>query len=160
MSEFKVIETQEQLDAVISDRLARQRETLEKKFSDYLSPDDFKNKSESLTEQIAELGKQLEEANTKISAFDASIAEKDATIKKYETDSVKRKVLASMDMPYELADRLAGETEEDIRKDAEILQKFVGKKTSAHGYNPEPRRTESSSAEDSLKEMVKNLRGE
>mgnify|MGYP003296722446 CR=1 FL=1 len=160
MAEFKIIETQEQLDAIIGERLARQKETMEKKYADYLSPDDFTSKSEGLSSQIAELSKSLDEANSKISAFDSTIAEKDATIKKYETDSVKRRVLASMDMPYELADRLTGETEEDIRKDAEILQKFVGKRTTAPEYKSEPLTTGADSTDNALKGMLRELKGE
>lgn len=160
MSEFKVIETQEQLDGIIGDRLRRQQETMEKKFADYLSPDDFKSKTEDLENKVSELGKMLEQANAEISAFNSTLEEKDATIKKYETDSVKRRILASLDMPFELADRIAGETEEDIRKDAEALQKFVGKvATPVPMYNNDKKGTENTT-DAAFKAMLHELKGE
>ena len=38
MSEFKQIETQEQLDEILKDRLKRERETTRKEFEGFLSP--------------------------------------------------------------------------------------------------------------------------
>lgn len=46
MSDFKVIETQEQLDAILGDRLKRERETVKKEFEGYLSPEDAAKKYE------------------------------------------------------------------------------------------------------------------
>ena len=39
MSDFKVIETQEQFDAAIGDRLKRERDTVKKEYEGYLSPE-------------------------------------------------------------------------------------------------------------------------
>ena len=44
MSEFKPIETQEQLDAIISDRIKRAQETTRKEFEGFLSPEDAAKK--------------------------------------------------------------------------------------------------------------------
>ena len=46
MGDFTPIETQEQLDAVIGERIKRERETSAKKYEGYLSPDDFKQTTE------------------------------------------------------------------------------------------------------------------
>ena len=42
MGDFQKIETQEQLDAVIGERIKREKETIGKKYEGYISPDDFK----------------------------------------------------------------------------------------------------------------------
>lgn len=127
MADFKIIETQEQLDAIIGDRLKRQVETLEKKYSDYLSPDDFKSKTESLNAQIATLGNALEEAKKQPEELNKKITELTGQLKKYETDSVKNRIASEFGLPLEIANRLAGETEEDIRKDAESFKKYFAK---------------------------------
>ena len=54
--EFKVINTQEEFDAAIKDRLERERKTVESKFSDY----------DSLKTQIADLTKEKEGLEAKV----------------------------------------------------------------------------------------------
>lgn len=132
MSDFTPINTQEEFDAAISSRLKRERESLTKsiaqKYADdgYLSPDDAAKLKAGYDKQIGELNAAMEAATKKSADFERSIAEKDAAIKRYETASVKARVAHETGLPYELAGRLSGETEEEIRKDAEALVKLVG----------------------------------
>lgn len=132
MSDFTPINTQEEFDAAISSRLKRERESLTKsitqKFSEegYLSPDDAAKLKAGYDKQIGELNTAIEAANKKAAAYDKDIAEKNAAIKKYETASVKARVAHETGLPYELSGRLSGESEEEIRKDAELLVKLVG----------------------------------
>jgi hypothetical protein len=118
MSEFKTIETQEELDAIIKARLDRNTKTVtdevKKSYEGYISPDEAKK----LTDQVDALTKQLTEKDT-------SIADLTAKNKNYETASVKARIAREKGLPYELADRLSGESEEDIAADAENLAKFV-----------------------------------
>ena len=132
MAEFTPINTQEEFDAAISSRLKRERESLTKsltqKFAEdgYLSPDAVSELKAGYDKQIGELNTAIETANKKAAAYDKDIAEKDAAIKKYETASVKARIAHETGLPYELAGRLSGESEEDIRKDAQLLVKLVG----------------------------------
>lgn len=132
MGEFTPINTQEEFDAAISSRLKRERESLTKsitqKFADdgYLSPDDVAKLKAGYDKQIGDLNSAVDAATKKSAAFEKSIAEKNAAIKKYETASVKARVAHETGLPYELSGRLSGETEEEIRKDAESLVKLVG----------------------------------
>lgn len=118
MPEFKPIETQEALDAIIKDRIERAKKSAAdeaaKKYEGYFSPDDVKKH----TDQIASLTEKLKESDTKI----ADLAAKNSA---YEISSVKMKVAHETGLPYELADRLSGSTEEEIRKDADALAKFA-----------------------------------
>lgn len=125
MADFKEITTQEQLDAIIGERLKRQAETLEKKYADYLSPDDFRTKTEGLNTQIATLSKSLEEAKAQPEELGKQIAGLQAQVKKYETDSVKNRIAAEQGLPYELANRLMGDTEDAIRADAIALKSHL-----------------------------------
>lgn len=118
MSEFKTIETQEEFDAAIKARLDRNTKTVtdevKKSYEGYISPDEAKK----LTEQVDTLTKQLTEKDT-------SIADLTAKNKAYETASVKARIAREKGLPYELAERLSGESEEDIAADAESLAKFI-----------------------------------
>lgn len=125
-NEFKAIETQEDFDAAIKARLDRNTKTVtdevRKSYEGYISPDEAKK----LTDQVNTLTAQLTEKDT-------SIADLTAKNKAYETASVKARIAHEKGLPFELADRLSGETEEDIAADAESLAQFV-----SAGRNPAP----------------------
>lgn len=122
MGEFTVIETQEQLDKVIGERIKRERETVEKKYEGYLSQEEAAKKYEGYLSP-EDVKKQYEGY---LSPEEA--AKKDAQIKGYETASVKTRIAHETGIPYELAARLSGEDEDSIRKDAETLSKLMGQK--------------------------------
>jgi antitoxin component of RelBE/YafQ-DinJ toxin-antitoxin module len=117
-NEFKTIETQEELDAIIKARLDRNTKTVtdevKKSYDGYLSPDEAKK----LNDQITSLTVQLTER-------DGSIADLTAKNKAYETASVKARIAHEKGLPFELAERLSGETEQDIEADAEKLAQFI-----------------------------------
>lgn len=130
-NEFKTIETQEELDAIIKARLDRNTKTVtdevKKSYEGYLSPDEVKK----LTEQVDTLTKALTEKET-------AITDLTAKNKAYETASVKARICHEKGLPYELAERLSGETEQDISADADKLAQFVSaSKPAAPLYNPQ-----------------------
>lgn len=120
MADFTPINTQEELNTVIGERLKRERETVTKEFQSQITAKDGEIAGLKKTQE--DLNKKLEDANQKISGIPA-LEEK---IKGYERASVKSKVAREIGIPFELADRLTGETEEDIRKDAESMKKMIG----------------------------------
>lgn len=130
MPEFKPIETQEALDAVIKDRIERAKKSAAdetaKKYEGWLSPDDVKKH----TDQIADLTEKLKASDTKI----ADLTAKNSA---YEIASVKTKVAHEVGLPYELAERLSGTTEEEIRKDADALAKFAAHPQATPGFSAE-----------------------
>lgn len=156
MSEFKTIETQEQLDAIIKDRIEQAKRSEAKKFEGYASPDDVA----SLNKQIEELTSASTAATKKYADYDKELADRDAKIKKYETASVKSRIAHEMGLPYGMADRLTGEDEDAIKKDAEALKSILG---------TQPKRTtplagESDSSGDAkrnaYKKMLESIKGE
>ena len=122
----KAITTQEELDAVIGERLTRKAETVRKEFDGYISPADLETKTKDLNKQVAALSKQIEDDAKKYAGYDAELAKRDEEIKKYETASVKSRIADEVGLDRRLIDRLAGEKEEDIRKDAESLKALFG----------------------------------
>lgn len=116
---FKPIETQEALDAIIKDRLGRER----KKGTEATA-----ELQQRLDASIAE-NEALKAESAKSQKIAQENAELKAKVKKYETDSVKTRVSLEMGIPAELATRLMGETEEEIKADAEIFVKSLPKPT-------------------------------
>ena len=127
MSEFKPINTQEEFDVAISDRLKRERE----KYADY---DNLKTQNSSQAKKIEDLEKSLKDANDKIGGHQKTVDELNAKIKGYETDSAKTRIALAAGLPYEMASRLKGDTEDEIKKDAESLAKMMG--PGAHRTDP------------------------
>lgn len=159
MAEFKPIETQEQFDAAISERIKREKETQAKAYEGYLSPQDYAEKEKDFNEKIETLQNSLKEAEGKISNHDREIAERDNKIKAYETHSVKTRIASELGLSYDAVDFLKGEDEESIRKSATILKGLVGTKQGAAPLaNPEG--TPGKAEDEALKKTLRKLKGE
>lgn len=134
MADFAPIQTQTELDNLIKERLERSKKTVTdeviKQFEGYISPDDFAKKTSEYTKQIGTL-------NDKIKANDTQLQELTAKNKAYEIGSVKSKVAHEYGIPYELAQKLSGDTEEQIKADAQCLSKFVKPSSAAPTFTPE-----------------------
>lgn len=125
MSEFKAITTQEEFDNMVKERLDRQAkktaEETEKRFKDWLSPDDVKAKTAELEKKLAEKDGKLTESKA---AFDKLTAEKKAL----ELDRAREAAARDAGLPFELAGRLSGNTADELKADAEALSKLVNAK--------------------------------
>lgn len=159
MGDFKPIETQEELDAIIGERVKRERETSTKRYEGYLSPDEFKNKTADYEKQIGDLTNALNDANDKVEGHKKEIAERDTKIKAYETASLKSRVAHETGLSYDAIDFLKGDDEDSIRESAESLKLLVGSgKPAAPLANPEGSSGEDKDA--ALRKTLKSLKGE
>jgi len=159
MSDFTVIETQEQFDAAIGERIKRERESLGKKYEGYISPEDFQTKTAEYDTTIGDLNKQLKAANDKIAGHDKELAERDKKIKAYESHSVKSRIAHETGLSYDAVDFLKGDDEESIRKSAETLKSLMGKQSAPPLADPEGAAgTDNTDA--ALRKTLKGLRGE
>lgn len=157
---FTIIETQEQLDAIVGDRVARAKESARKEFEGWISPEDLTKKTDDLTKQLNGLADQVKTLTDEKSALETQLTEKDGKIAKYETDSVKTKIAREYGLSYEAVDFLQGEDEEAIKKSAETLKALVGQRTEPLG-NPElPPGGSGDSKDAALREMLSNIKGE
>ena len=118
MSEFKPITTQEEFDAAIKARLAREKE----KFSDY---DQLKSYVEELEKEKAGLQSALESSKQSEAEYDKKIAEFESRVAGYETADLRTRIALQNGLPYDLADRLQGTDEESLKADAERLAGFM-----------------------------------
>lgn len=152
--DFKPIETQEALDAIISERLKRDREKQAEKFADY---DDLKGKIAGYESQIGELNKQIEAFGEVTKENEALKAEK----QKYETDSVKTRLTLEAGLPYGSTKYITGNTEEEIKASIADFQSFVKTSTiPAPLANPEPVMTKAGQELASNKALLAKLKGE
>ena len=77
---FKTIETQEELDRIIQERLNREKE----KFSDY---DAIKTRNAELENEVGTLKSTIEEINAATKSHEQTVADLNKKIAEYETAS-------------------------------------------------------------------------
>ena len=123
MADFKPIETQEQLDQLIGERVARAQRSAEEKYADYEA---IKQQNTDLAAQIAQLNQQLQQQAETISGHQTIVDGLNQKVQSYETASVKTKVALEMGLPYQMAERLNGTDEETIRADAKAMKDLIG----------------------------------
>jgi len=119
MAEFTTIETQEELNRIIEERLRRERE----KYADYeaLKADSAalrELKGKKLDEQVTALSGQLQTAQT-------ALSEMQTRAEKAERSLLRSRVAREANLPAELADRLTGDDEAALKADAEALGKLL-----------------------------------
>lgn len=157
---FEAITTQEQLDAIVNERVEQEVgkyagfEDFKKKAEDY---DALKKESDGYKETIAGLNKAIE-GDEKTPGYKKQIEALRGKVKGYETDSVKLKVAHEHGIPYELAGRLNGEDEAAITKDAEIMAKYLKGRSVAPLASTEPETVNSKTA--AVKSLLSGLKGE
>lgn len=119
MEEFKPIETQEELDAVIKKSV----DEAVKQYENYVSKEDYDRKVEELQSQI--------------NYNDRYISQIDEENRGYKTEISKIRIAAEFGIPIEISGKLSGETEDEIRADAEKFSGFLTKQPPAPLANPE-----------------------
>lgn len=152
MADFKIIETQEDFDKAVSARIKREQETVRKEYEGFLSPEDVQMKYGGFLspEQVQEKYKDY--------LSPEEVEKKDATIKSYETNTKRVEIALGAGIPYELAGKISGETEEDMKKDAQMLAGFLKNNKSYPSYTPDPT-GEEDSKKTAMKKMLSDLGG-
>ena len=117
MADFTPINTQEEFDAAIKERLKRDREAQAKKFEGWISPEDQQKRLAEYDAQIKTLQDAATESEKKLAEKDALIAEG----AKYKTDLEKTRIALAAGLDQKYADRLRGENADEWKKDAEEL---------------------------------------
>ena len=138
MADFTPITTQAEFDAAIAERLSRQEKSIRAQFDGMMPAGDVEKLKAGYEETITGLKKQADEAA-------GQIADLTAKVGRYESDSVKTRIALEMGLPLGMASRLAGDTEDAIRRDAEALRGMM-KPAAAPLANPEPSSGDSKSA--------------
>ena len=151
---FQIIETQEQLDAVIGERVARAKETAKKEFEGYISPEKLGEIETAHKLEIERLTKASGDTVEKISSLEKALQESEEKVATYERDSVKIKVANELGLSFDAVKFIGGNDEESIRESANSLKSLVGSRV-APLASSEPK--EGDSKELAYKEMLKGL---
>lgn len=133
MAEFKTIETQEELDRIIGERLERERSKASK------NEETYKSEIETLKKSLTEKETVLADLTEKQNGHADEVAKLNSEIAGYKLRAIKHQVAHENGLPYELAERLTGETEELLRADAETLKGLINtnNKPSVPAFTPE-----------------------
>ena len=161
---FKTINTQEELDEVLKDRLHR----AEEKYSNYTSPEDLEKLKATYTGYVSP--EEVEKIKNGYSSYtspedlaklkeeyDSQLATIRAENTSLKTNALKSAIASEMNIPASLASRIQGTTEDEIRKDAQTLadvfkaQKIV---LPLSGQDTETSKTDSKRA---LRELAQSL---
>lgn len=158
MAEFKVIETQEQFDSMIADRIARAKDSVKKEYEGWLSPSELEEKENSYKEQINSLNDTITKNKETINTANSKMEEMKNKLAKYENDSVKNRIASEFGLSLDAVGFLQGEDEEAIKKSAEALKNLMGPR------HPAPLGSYEGGGEDDTKEayrkMIRNIKGE
>lgn len=138
MSEFKVIETQEEFDKAIQKRLEQKDREVSERYKNYLSPDDAAALKRDFEGKLSDANAKLKEAQEKLDPLNQSIAELTTRAKTAEGKLLKQSIASAKGLPLELADRLIGESKEDLEKDAETMAGFLKPTSAPPMYSHEP----------------------
>lgn len=123
---FKVIETQEELDRIITERLERERA----KYNGFMSAEDVQKMKDTYEASV-------KADNEKYSALEKEKEDLVAKVKDYEVGTLKTKVALANGLPIGVTDYLKGETEEELAESAKVLSSMFTPKA-----DPKPKEEE------------------
>ena len=114
MSDFKIIETQEELDAVIKARLSRERE----KYADY---EDLKKQLADFEAKETTYQNTINDLKTRETELVSQVESLNGDLTQTRLQTAKQRIATEYGLPLDLAERLQGEDEEGFKADAERL---------------------------------------
>lgn len=120
-------EQQAMVDKLVGYARKETREKVTTEFSEETAG--LRNQIETLTAELASAKEASEAMATKHAESEQIIKDLQSKVQTYETDSAKTAILYEMGLDFELKPLLNGETEDEIRKSAEILAKHTAKGT-------------------------------
>ena len=151
MTEFKAIETQEQLNAIIKARLDREKE----KYADY---DQLAEKIKKLETENTSLKQTISDKETSESTTASKIADLEKDVTTWKQKSLKQQIAMKNGLPFDLADRLQGDSEESLNEDAERLASLVNVKKYTQPLADKEPNIETNSIDAAWRDVARNLR--
>ncbi len=151
MAEFKIIETQEQLDAIIKSRLDREKA----KYSDY---DTLAEKIKKLETENTNLKQTITDKETSESTTASKIADLEKDVITWKNKSLKQQIAIKNGLPFELANRLQGDNEESLEEDAIRLASLVNVKNYTQPLADKEPNFESKGTDAAWRDVVKSLK--
>ena len=121
MADFKAINTQEEFDNAIKDRLNRAENKIREEYKSWISPDDQEKALKAYKADIENLKAAHSKELEKYAGYDQKFAEYESKIHGYEVSALKAKIAQEKKLPPESVEFLQGEDEESITQSADRL---------------------------------------
>ena len=131
MADFKIIETQEELNRILAERLNRAKDKAKE------VEENFRKEIATLQDQISTKDAEISKLTETQNSHADEVAKLNSEIATYKLSSIKHQIAHQNGLPYELAERLTGTDEDSLRADAENLKKYIGPKTAPPLATPE-----------------------
>ena len=109
----------EVIDAIMKE-YGKERQTLLEQIDDLTK---VTEENEKLKEQVNELTERLKG----LEDMEATQSELTQELEKYKLDKLKMQIAYEAGIPLEIYDKLEGKTEEELRKDAELIAEYMEK---------------------------------
>jgi hypothetical protein len=113
---IRAFQTQEDLDTFMKDRVSRAEEKAVEKYADY----------DTVKSSLEDANKKLGEFETTKKSLEEQLQEKSKEVEKATLNTTRVEVRNEFGLSKDLDKFLVGDTEEDIRSNAEILKKNGG----------------------------------
>lgn len=159
MADFKVIETQEDFDARIKERIDRAEKKTRDEFNGWTSPDGLQKLKEEHAKEIETLNAAHAKEMEKYSGYDDKFKEFTGKIHELETTQLKTRIANEKRLPFDAIEFLTGDDEESISASADKLSKL-----SAHsrqtGFVRNTEEPVGDSKEQAYRELARKLKGE
>lgn len=131
-------------------------------FNPINTQEEFDARVTELYGDVSGLQQQINTLTGERDAHATTIAELQAQVKGFETSALKQRIAREKGLPPEMADRLTGESEQDISADADTMAGILrAVKGAAPLYNPDPKKDGADAANvANMTNMLHELRGE
>lgn len=126
MAEFKVIETQEEFDNRIKERIERAEKKVREEYKGWLSPEDKKALDSAHADELKKLNDAHAEEMKKYEGYDEKFTEQTNKIHSLETSAMKTRIAIEKKLPFDAVEFLTGDDEEAITASADKLLKLSG----------------------------------
>lgn len=113
MTDFKPINTQEEFDERLKDRLARAESKVRDEYKGWMSPDDVKKLKDSHAQDLQ-----------KYAGYDEKFTAQQTRIHELEVGALKTKIALGKNLPMDAIEFLQGDDEKSINESADKLSKL------------------------------------
>lgn len=124
MAEFKIINTQEEFDERIKERLERAEKKIREEYKGWTSPDDLKALNEKHGAEVLKLNQTHAEELKKYEGYDKTFEEQKSKIHALEVSALKTKIANAKQLPFDAIEFLQGDDEQSITESADRLSKL------------------------------------
>ena len=156
---FKIIETQEQFDERIKERIERAEKHAREEFKGWTSPDDLKALNEKHAGEIKALNEKHSKELEKYAGYDEKFAAQASEIKGLKTSALKSRIAMEKHLPADAVEFLLGDDEETISASAEKLAKLSGA-NSVISYTKNTEKPAGDAKTEAFRQLARQIKGE